>query len=253
MEVAMRAQREKVRLLQAGKADRDEIILHKAKYQGQLNEYSRFCRKMGLTEERERIYLDMRGHEATNSKRQNALFPSEMIENASKDVAQYKRYKEVLGDSVGSLAKFGQVKYNDSEKWEYLNGLKEYLEKYPNSSKKYYDVQVALRSEKLTKGIVLPPIQKQAFILPEGKHEPYHIMQRMLERNITDDEVRSYMKQADIMISQWGGQRQAFYGKNGVCVITKSGDAWIYKTTWKNTDFDENTERILEVVKKYVK
>lgn len=52
MEVAMRAQREKVRLLQAGKADRDEIILHKAKYQGQLNEYSRFCRKMGLTEER---------------------------------------------------------------------------------------------------------------------------------------------------------------------------------------------------------
>ena len=151
------------------------------------------------------------------------------------------------------VAKFGQVKYNDSEKWEYLNGLKEYLEKYPNSSKKYYDVQVALRSEKLTKGIVLPPIQKQAFILPEGKHEPYHIMQRMLERNITDDEVRSYMKQADIMISQWGGQRQAFYGKNGVCVITKSGDAWIYKTTWKNTDFDENTERILEVVKKYVK
>ncbi len=253
MEVAMRAQREKVRLLQAGKADRDEIILHKAKYQGQLNEYSRFCRKMGLTEERERIYLDMRGHVATNSKRQNALFPSEMIENASKDVAQYKRYKEVLGDSVGSLAKFGQVKYNDSEKWEYLNGLKEYLEKYPNSSKKYYDVQVALRSEKLTKGIVLPPIQKQAFILPEGKHEPYHIMQRMLERNITDDEVRSYMKQADIMISQWGGQRQAFYGKNGVCVITKSGDAWVYKTTWKNTDFDENTERILEVVKKYVK
>lgn len=64
MEVAMRAQREKVRLLQAGKADRDEIILQKAKYQGQLNEYSRFCRKMKLTEERERIYLDMRGRVA---------------------------------------------------------------------------------------------------------------------------------------------------------------------------------------------
>ena len=46
MELAMRAQREKVRLLQKGKADPDEILLHKAKYQGQLNEYSRFCRKM---------------------------------------------------------------------------------------------------------------------------------------------------------------------------------------------------------------
>lgn len=121
MELAMRAQREKVRLLQKGKADPDEILLHKAKYQGQLNEYSRFCRKMKLTEEREHIYLDMKGRVATNSKRQNALFPREMIENASKDVVQYKRYKEVLGDYIGSLVNFGQMKYNDSEKWKIIS------------------------------------------------------------------------------------------------------------------------------------
>ena len=125
----MRAQREKVKLLQAGGADQDEVILHKAKYQGQLNEYSRFCRKMSLTEERERIYLDMKGRVATNSKRQNALFPPKMIENAFKDVAQYKRYKEVLGDSMGSLVNFGQMKYNDSEQWEKLqNRFSTYLE-----------------------------------------------------------------------------------------------------------------------------
>lgn len=148
MEVAMRAQREKVRLLQAGKADRDEIILHKAKYQGQLNEYSRFCRKMGLTEERERIYLDMRGHVATNTKWQNAMFPPEMIKNASKDIAQYRRYKEVLGDSIGSLAKFGQVKYNDSEKWKKLQNRfstyleinkKDWSEEFKSKSKQAYD------------------------------------------------------------------------------------------------------------------
>lgn len=121
METAMRAQREKVCLLQHGGADPDEIILQKAKYQGQLNEYSRFCRKMKLTEERERIYLDMKGRVATNSKRQNALFPREMIENSSKDVAQYKRYKEVLGDCIGSLVNFGQMKYNDSEKWKIIS------------------------------------------------------------------------------------------------------------------------------------
>lgn len=148
MEVAMRAQREKVRLLQTGKADRDEIILHKAKYQGQLNEYSRFCRKMGLTEERERIYLDMRGHVATNTKWQNAMFPPEMIKNASKDIAQYRRYKEVLGDSIGSLAKFGQVKYNDSEKWKKLQNRfstyleinkKDWAEEFKSKSKQAYD------------------------------------------------------------------------------------------------------------------
>ena len=148
METAMRAQREKVRLLQYGGADQDEIILHKAKYQGQLNEYSRFCRKMSLTEERERIYLDMRGKVATNNKSQNSMFHPEMVKNASKDVAQYKRYKEVLGDSVGSLAKFGQVKYNDSEQWEKLQNRfsthleinkKDWSEEFKNTSKQAYD------------------------------------------------------------------------------------------------------------------
>lgn len=120
METAMRAQREKVQMLQDGGADQQEVMLQKAKYQGQLNEYAAFSRKMGLKEERERIYLDMRGKIATNNKTQNKLFPPEMIQNASKDVAQYKQYKEVLGDSVGSLVKFGQVKYNGSKKWELL-------------------------------------------------------------------------------------------------------------------------------------
>lgn len=64
METAMRAQREKVQLLQEGKADWDDIMIAQAKYQGQLDEYSRFSRKMGLVEERERIYLDGRGRVA---------------------------------------------------------------------------------------------------------------------------------------------------------------------------------------------
>lgn len=148
METAMRAQREKVKLLQAGGADQDEVILHKAKYQGQLNEYSRFCRKMSLTEERERIYLDMMGKIATNNKSQNSIFHPEMIKNATKDIAQYKRYKEILGDSVGSLAKFGRVKYNDSEQWKKLQSKffayleinkKDWPEEFKNTSKQAYD------------------------------------------------------------------------------------------------------------------
>ena len=148
METAMRAQREKVQMLQEGGADPDEVMLQKAKYQGQLNEYAAFSRKMGLKEERERIYLDMRGKIATNNKTQNKLFPPEMIQNASKDIAQYKRYKEVLGDVVGSLVKFGQVKYNDSEEWEKVQSKfftyleidkKDWSEEFKNTSKQAYD------------------------------------------------------------------------------------------------------------------
>lgn len=148
IETAMRAQREKVQMLQDGGADRQEVMLQKAKYQGQLNEYAAFSRKMGLKEERERIYLDMRGKIATNNKTQNKLFPPEMIQNALKDIAQYKRYKEVLGDSVGTLAKFGQVKYNDSEEWEKVQSKfftyleidkKDWSEEFKNTSKQAYD------------------------------------------------------------------------------------------------------------------
>lgn len=148
METAMRAQREKVQMLQDSGADRQEVMLQKAKYQGQLNEYAAFSRKMGLKEERERIYIDGRGRIATNNKTQNKLFPPEMIQNASKDVAQYKRYKEVLGDSVGTLAKFGQVKYNDSEEWEKVQSKfftyleidkKDWSEEFKNTSKQAYD------------------------------------------------------------------------------------------------------------------
>ena len=249
METAMRAQRQKVQLLQKGGADPQEVMLQKAKYQGQLHEYAVFSRKMGLKEERERIYLDMQGHVATNTKRQNTLFPAEMVKNASKDVAQYKRYKEVLGDSVGSLAKFGQVKYNDSESWEYLNGLKEYLEKYPISSKKYYDAGKRLEKLGIKKGLLLPKVEKQAFILPEGKHDPYHIMKRMLERNITDDDVRSYMRNAKAMFVQWGGKRQLFVSDGGMVLITKQGEEWIYKTVWSKYDYDEESVKIMEVLK----
>lgn len=69
METAMRAQREKAVLLKQGGADPDDVIIAKAKYQGQLGEYTRFCKKMGLHQERERIYYDMRSRVAPVPKR----------------------------------------------------------------------------------------------------------------------------------------------------------------------------------------
>ena len=168
------------------------------------------------------------------------------------DMRQHKEYREALGNEIpNDFAKFQEMKYNDRERWDYVKGLKEYLRKYPTSSKKFYDAGEELKRLGIKKGLLLPPVPKQAFILPEGKHDPYHIMHRMLERNITDDEIRSYMSNAKGMFVQWGGARQTFYGRKGVVVITKSGDDWIYKTAWKKDDFDEDTEKVLEVMRKY--
>lgn len=249
METAMRAQRESVQLLKDGGADRDEVMLARCKYQAQLDEYKEFSRKMKLPEQRERIYYDLRGRVASYDKSVMRNFPKEMVDNANRDIKQYERYKSVLGKDAGSLANFGWTKYNDSKGWEYLKGLKSYLEKYPTSDKRYYDAGEKLKALGIKKGVVLPPVQKQAFILPEGKKDPCHIMNRMLERNITDDDVRAYMKNAKVMLSQWGGQRQRFISEEGMCVITKSGDEWIYKTVWSKSDYDEEADKIMEVLK----
>lgn len=64
LETNMRAQRQKVRCLQEAGAGSEEVILAKCKYQAQLDEYKAFSKKMGLREQRERIYYDMKGRVA---------------------------------------------------------------------------------------------------------------------------------------------------------------------------------------------
>lgn len=61
METAMRAQRSKIKALKVGNYDKDKLVLEKAKYRGQLHEYTVFCEKMGMMQQRERIYMDMLG------------------------------------------------------------------------------------------------------------------------------------------------------------------------------------------------
>lgn len=144
METAMRAQREKVQLLKAGGADPDDVMLARAKYQGQLNEYARFSKKMGLKEERERIYYDMRGRIATNTKEQNAKYTPDMIRNATRDSKQYDRYKSIVGRSAGSLADFRQMKYNDPEKF---GVLKKKVDTYSEIDKKKWSGEFKQKSK----------------------------------------------------------------------------------------------------------
>ena len=64
METNMRAQRSKVRLLEEGEADPDDIVIAKCKYQAQLDEYKEFSKKFRLPEQKERIYADLKGRVA---------------------------------------------------------------------------------------------------------------------------------------------------------------------------------------------
>lgn len=176
------------------------------------------------------------------------------IKNRSSDRQQHEKYRRILGDKVPeSFVRFQEMKYNDPEKWEYTKELAKYIEQYPESKKRYFDIQYDLKKVGIQQGIVLPPKTERAYILPEGKRDPYHIMHRMLERGITDDDVHGYMADAKCMFVQWGGKRHVFYGDNGVAVITKADESWVYKTVWSKNDFDETTEKIMEVINKHVR
>lgn len=68
LETAMRAQRTKVKGLEAGGADQNDIIIAKARYQGQLAEYKKFSDAMGLKPHMERVYIDGLGRIAPGQK-----------------------------------------------------------------------------------------------------------------------------------------------------------------------------------------
>lgn len=154
METVMRAQRSKIVGLKSGGVDADEITIEKARYQAQLHEYAKFCNKMGVKQQRERIYMDINGRLATNTREQNRKYTPEMLRNAGRDSSQYKHYKNILGDDIGSLEKFRQMKYNEPEKFSII--------------KLDYERRIELLKNTENK---LPNAEN--VILPEGKFTKY--------------------------------------------------------------------------------
>lgn len=73
MESAMRKSRQDIKLLQEGGADEMELMLKKAKYQGQMQTYRDFSEKMGLPEQMKRVYQDGLGIIRTGNLLKNAV------------------------------------------------------------------------------------------------------------------------------------------------------------------------------------
>lgn len=66
METSMRARRLKIRGLEEGGADQEDIIIAKARYQGQIQEYKAFSSTMGLKPQMQRVYIDGLGKVANS-------------------------------------------------------------------------------------------------------------------------------------------------------------------------------------------
>ena len=92
MERGMRAQREKIKLLQEGGADDQEIILAKAKYQGQMQTYKDFSEKMKLPEQKARIMQDgLKGKFMPTKAELEKIAPPTLKNAAGQDIIEVKR------------------------------------------------------------------------------------------------------------------------------------------------------------------
>lgn len=124
METCMRAQREKVELLKTGGADPDDVMLARCKYQAQLDEYARFSKKMGLTQERERIYLDMRGRVAPNKSQMAKITKLSSTDN----LFEKSKLSKLMGVGKDKID-FGKI--DEKSKKSVYNGIKKVFDKFP--------------------------------------------------------------------------------------------------------------------------
>ena len=222
-----------------------------SKVRAQQARMREFINKTGRTRRSDREQIHAKGRTAT-ADRAKAF----QQKTSASDIQQYNKYASVIGEAniPGGLAGFQKMKYTDAEGWKALKGYVSYKEKYPTAQMEHYQIYAELGSLDIKNGAVLPPEKVTSYILEDPTaRDPSHIMKRMRERNITDDQVHGYVDNALVMFSQRKGDRKAFYSPNGVTVAMKSNDDWIAKTAWDKSDFDENTDKILEVIKKYVK
>lgn len=87
MERVMRAQRQRIKLLEEGGADKQDIILAKAKYQGQMQTYKDFSKKMHLPEQKARIMQDgLKGKFMPTKAEQKALEESAINDKIKADM-----------------------------------------------------------------------------------------------------------------------------------------------------------------------
>lgn len=175
--------------------------------------------------------------------------------NRSADEVQYTKYVKRLGSEnmPKTLELFQKMKYNDSEWW---GDYKYYYRNIDGRPIEYVKIDRELSKLGITNKGRAYPVDKNvnAYILPDiGSRDAYHIMNRMRERNITDDEIRSYKDNAFVSFKQWNGNRIRYCSDSGVSLVAKKTDMWIYKTAWKKEDFDDEYLKVMEVVKKYVK
>lgn len=129
METSMRTQRQKVRLLEEGGADTQDIIIAKARYQGQMQEYRAFSEVMELKPQMSRVYIDGNGRVALDVKSYRKVaneLEKKYNKGADKDNFKMLEKDAKLKKSI-RLGKYS-LKINEGKQSKHIAGHNNYIE-----------------------------------------------------------------------------------------------------------------------------
>lgn len=168
--------------------------------------------------------------------------------NLETDKKQYKRYKKTLEKEFvpEKFEKFQDLKYNNIEKYNDLKGYYRYKSNYPESNRKFYEVNNKIKQlvniEEVKEGIgtAIKPNIKNIKISSINTHAE----KRMQQREITKDMAQSYIDNAVVEFSQ--NTKSLYLSNKGATVLLKEDKRLI--STYSNKDFNDGILKILEVI-----
>lgn len=145
MERTMRAQRQKIKLMEEGGADQDKITIARAKYQGQMGAYKDFSKKMKLPEQMDRVYMDGLGDKIRKQTEKQKMASARGVAEQKMRIAAVKEAK----DWIARKSESDIMNLSDAE----MYALNRYV-----SSESYLLNDKLRRGEKLT-------AEEQSFVL----------------------------------------------------------------------------------------
>lgn len=167
------------------------------------------------------------------------------IRNRAYDALQMKTMHQALPEDVPlKLAKFQDVKYNDPEKWE---DLRYYFRNLNGRPVAYVKIDRELEKAGILKRGRAYPVELIEITGWRG-----HAEKRLQERGLTKEQAADFMKDAVVMFKRYPEPNTVndYYTHDGLIgVRVKDG---VVQTTYGKGDFGKETEKILEVVDKYV-
>lgn len=120
LETKMRAQRAKVKQLQQGGADQNDIIAAKARYLNTLHQYQGFSKKMEIPEQMERVYMDGLGRIVDGRRKESRI--SNVKKKTAADIINVQIVKEMDTVVAANVCK-------NLKKSQIGNGVLEYIQK----------------------------------------------------------------------------------------------------------------------------